>query len=63
MAAIAYNLKKLLKHKERGGRIPAQNAILGKIAYQLSRLIKEIEKDIDELFQKWMSMMAFRFNF
>ena len=63
MAAIAYNLKKLLKYQGRGGRIPAQNTIPGKIASQISRLIKEIEKDIDELFQKWISIMSFRFNF
>jgi hypothetical protein len=63
VAAIAYNLKKLLKHQGRGGKIPVHNTLPCKIATQLSRLMKDIEKDIDVLFQKLDSRMAFRFSF
>jgi hypothetical protein len=63
MAAIAYNLKKLVKYQGKQGGIPVHNTLPGKIAYQLSRLIKDIERDTYGLFQKWGSMMAFRISF
>lgn len=63
MAAIAYNLKKLIKHQGRRGGIPVHIKILGKIAPQISRRIKEIENNFYELFQKWDLMMAFKISF
>lgn len=62
-AAIACNLKKLMKHQGKGRAIPVQNTIMVKIAHQIDRFIKEIERDIYGLFPKRVPIMVFRFDF